>query len=1009
MPPISVAAHGPPTSSAFKLLSRTCPPSEPISNDTPLLQAIKTALRGSDTENVFSIQTATFFTGSDANEREVTWNAHTVVMSYGGVMVKKWSFGEESESIQWACLGELEQIDYRDTSVSHSATNYTGADNLPTPPVSHGRSTFGPFTRKQINTKPDPGVNEKVPAIFVFLRSIGKIYLLNGMDYTFSLPFIVRKAWPISPHGVIIQRVLEPTEIVEADLSGDAVLPTIFSVTSPFSEAAAVGLTAGILGPTPDDPAALIDEDENSTRPLKSIPPTEMIIWASHCNIVSDAHILVTVDVEKQRLSVWRYVYIKPKDTPAPLCRAQSTNSTNYKQKRQSMPGVGSRRTSALFDGRDRLRPMSPNTRTQEAPLISDLFEVPEVPSVSFLPGMAPTLSSTTTMASLVSGGSSSQSRTGGPVKGRRNSLSRNDLSMTLDRMALGGRLESDITLTPIEHGRMKAAYWMESLVSHSVGKEEYVLSFPKSLFCSKKSIPYSAQSWRSISASIFDARWDGQRIRFLLSICLPASQSLLVFSLSQKEDRTTEVLLRKEMPACAATSLRATRKNVWDLLVVKPLGELSLLTHGLCELPMTVRHPSEFDSNAMDLDQSLFSEPEDHGIIVSVQEAQWGTTIVTYKDGWKSRITLDIYAQDDLVTESFQLLALILPADVSFSLHRAFLENWSGQWWSTAENVEFRCFTSALYTVFGLEVEDVSVSSNIWLQLAQTSSHARFREDPALRFLRTPPSLPAPRPVRPVLNLPDPLLCPLLYGLHMLGELLRLLVHRHKDLLRFVPVLCRIALAVRPEWADYWKRLVPDAISAWPSPVTSGMSWFSLHLYCDLNSYYTEHARIDDRIPVWPPDVSAILYGRISSPDWKVPWHDLQHIVTRFQITPSLEYGVCDPLRQLHELSLLFNTISDSKVPESQKRAENVIYKMITQNTANLLYFLPLGISAPLREAARTCQLAPPGNWPLDAYRAIGRNDLAASATENPDMLYSDGYRSRRDFIVSPQKTLLR
>lgn len=320
-------------------------------------------------------------------------------------------------------------------------------------------------------------------------------------------------------------------------------------------------------------------------------------------------------------------------------------------------------------------------------------------------------------------------------------------------------------------------------------------------------------------------------------------------------------------MSACAATSLRATRKNVWDLLVVKPLGELCLLTHGLCELPMTVRHASVLNNNEMDLssldnlsrvaestrahwsveneqhwvldvqfgednhrtrrrnvDQSLFSEPEDHGIIVSVQEAQWGTTVVTYKDGWKSRITLDIYAQDVLVTECFQLLALIIPAAVSFALHRAFLENWSAQWWSTAENVEFGCFTSALYAVFGLEVEDMSVSSNPWLQLAKSSSHTRFREDPALRVLRTPPSLPSLRPVPLVLKLPNPLLCPLLYGLHMLGEQLRLLIHRHSDLLRFAPILCRIALAIRPEWADYWKRLVPDAISAWPSPITSGM-----------------------------------------------------------------------------------------------------------------------------------------------------------------------------------------
>lgn len=278
-------------------------------------------------------------------------------------------------------------------------------------------------------------------------------------------------------------------------------------------------------------------------------------------------------------------------------------------------------------------------------------------------------------------------------------------------------------------------------------------------------------------------------------------------------------------MPACAATSLRATRKNVWDLLVVKPLGELCLLTHGLYELPMTVRYTSGLDNTQMNIDRSLFSEPEDHGFIVSVQEAQWGSTTVTYKDGWKSRIALDIYAQDTLVSECFQLFALILPADVSFALHRTFLENWSAKWWSIVENVEFKCFTGALYTIFGLEVEDISMPSNPWLQLAQSSSHVRFREDPALRFLRTPPSLPTPRPV-PTTNVHS-LLCPLLFGLHMFGEHLRLLIHRHSDLLRIVPVLCRVALAIRPEWADYWKRLVPDAISAWPSPITSRMFFF--------------------------------------------------------------------------------------------------------------------------------------------------------------------------------------
>jgi anaphase-promoting complex subunit 1 len=135
-----------------------------------------------------------------------------------------------------------------------------------------------------------------------------------------------------------------------------------------------------------------------------------------------------------------------------------------------------------------------------------------------------------------------------------------------------------------------------------------------------------------------------------------------------------------------------------------------------------------------------------------------------------------------------------------------------------------------------------------------------------------------------------------------------------------------------------------------------------------------------------------------------------VQHIVTRFAITPALAYGVCDPLHALHRLSLLYNTLSDGKVRDGQTRAENVVYQMVAQQqqgqggaaAGDVWAALPLGIAAPLREAARTCQLAPPGNWPLEAYRLIGRNDLATSALKNPDTFISDGYKTRKEFIVS-------
>ncbi|KAJ3806574.1 hypothetical protein F5876DRAFT_80552 [Lentinula aff. lateritia] len=110
------------------------------------------------------------------------------------------------------------------------------------------------------------------------------------------------------------------------------------------------------------------------------------------------------------------------------------------------------------------------------------------------------------------------------------------------------------------------------------------------------------------------------------------------------------------------------------------------------------------------------------------------------------------------------------------------------------------------------------------------------------------------------------------LYTLHTLAEGMRLLVDRYPLLMRLAPVICRIAMYIRPEWADYWRRMCPDAMFSlpWPSSATAAVQ------------------SLDDTIPVWPPDISAILYGRISNPEWKVPWFDALELATRFRIQPS-------------------------------------------------------------------------------------------------------------------------
>lgn len=158
--------------------------------------------------------------------------------------------------------------------------------------------------------------------------------------------------------------------------------------------------------------------------------------------------------------------------------------------------------------------------------------------------------------------------------------------------------------------------------------------------------------------------------------------------------------------------------------------------------------------------------------------------------------------------------------------------------------------------------------------------------------------------------------------------------------------------------------------------------------------------AHVDDRIPVWPPDISAIFYGRLSNSEWKVPWHDTSSIAARFGVPASFEYGRLDPLRGLHDLSTLYAYLTDSQTADVRTRAERTTRFLVSKQGAKFLESLPLGIAAPLREAARTCQLAPPSSWPLHAYMAVGRNDLAASASNAVEQVSRDGFKSKDLFV---------
>ncbi|KAJ7754266.1 hypothetical protein DFH07DRAFT_1029824 [Mycena maculata] len=954
-----------PVPSADAYLSLISP--EAPEHPSDLLTSIRSALRGSGSEPP-EARRSTFVSSQPLSpkrdpweEEEITWNSSTVVWSAGGVLRKKWTFTQEGQQVQSATLGWLEQ-NSSEINVPQPA-HYT-SNPAPTRPSTSERPTFGPFARHQQNRKPPRNKIIRVPAVFVFLRSIGKIFLKNGLDYTFAIPFVVRKAWPLYPHGVMIQRSIEPIEREEAALTGEALLPTIFSFTSPFSEAGTVGLTTGIVGGFMSAPS-LKDEDENTKKPLKAVPSTESVVWVSHRGPGGNNDLLVTVDADKRQLSVWRYVYIKPKDTPVPLGRARTQTLARH---RQSMSTATNRRTSTMFSDLDRLNPRSPKFGSRDLNPVPDIPVLPgDMPPLSALPGMAPALSTATTMASIGSGTSSQWS---GSTRPRRNSLTRNELSVTMDRMVLGGKPDADGALASIEHGRMKASYWMEKLHSQELSSVD-------------------SDNWRGITCSLFDGRWAATSERALLSIHFPATRSLLLFSVHEGPDNGLKIKYHSQLPALGAVSLRITRRTVWDLLVLKPDHELVVLTHGHREIPIALR-VSKSHAAAMDMDVNL-SQPVSGGpgqLVGLKNDSFHSATLIFENDAQRRRqqaVCIDMVPSDYLTSQTLRILALALSEDIFFQLHRGFLEEWSTRGFRTSDNTEFECLTSALCRTFELpHLPDSPSDSDLWSSLGRSASYDRFREDPALRALHRPPPFFHTIASEPSLRTPERqvLLAPILYALHTLAEDLRLRIDHYQPLTRLAPVICTVALEIRPEWADYWKRLCPDAMAGWPHPTTK------------------DH-QVDDRLPVWPPDVSAILYGRISNPDWQVPWHDTQHMAGRFHISPSFAFGRIDPLTTLTKLTAIYKCLADAAEPSSQKRAENAILRMVELHIGpEFLNRLPLGVLSPIREAARTCQLAPPSDWPLEAYRAVGRNDIAASASQAPDMLFGDGYKAVKDFV---------
>jgi anaphase-promoting complex subunit 1 len=327
---------------------------------------------------------------------------------------------------------------------------------------------------------------------------------------------------------------------------------------------------------------------------------------------------------------------------------------------------------------------------------------------------------------------------------------------------------------------------------------------------------------WNIMQVAIWDERWDGSALKSHLGIVFKDSMTLRIFELRHEEQSRIRATFFREDPAAAIARVISTRPRIFDALVVQPDGTVILLAQGGSAVGFHLIQPTS-TSNGESKSPRIA-----HGPIVGIRDERWSQLTLVYTDGWDERIDMDLCPKSKLVNECMQMLAFVIPQEEYFLLHMDLINQWSSKGRVPDPEIELDAFRSALYALLGVENVPPADSASPWDALSHSPLLAKMREDPALRRLKLPSKAPLPTP-KPLSQPPHPLHSLSMYTLHTLAEDLRVLKGRHNDVVRLAPILARLALPVRPEWADYWKRLVPDCLDGWPHQITHSTSQYLL------------------------------------------------------------------------------------------------------------------------------------------------------------------------------------
>ncbi|KAL1742087.1 hypothetical protein HDZ31DRAFT_66308 [Schizophyllum fasciatum] len=307
-----------------------------------------------------------------ADGTRIDYTATRLAVSNGGGVRHVFDFGAQDQRIEYAVLANAQLPLSPAQAWQGSRAQARYPTTAPTPHAP--RSTFGPFgASKRIGGADWTDGATVVLALYVFLRGQTVLYALDHLSaiprvptsgltappalQISALPVSVRRAWPIFPAGVIVQRALDPDELAtsaaiptspttpSSPSPSDDLLPTLFSITSPTSEPGVVAEapSGGIarvraLTATHEALAAMqhdtmtgsaasggsharqdatsnansANDTNNSSQPIPSgepLPALEEVFWVS--NSSSPLPLLLTA--RGARATLWRYACVPEK------------------------------------------------------------------------------------------------------------------------------------------------------------------------------------------------------------------------------------------------------------------------------------------------------------------------------------------------------------------------------------------------------------------------------------------------------------------------------------------------------------------------------------------------------------------------------------------------------------------------------------------------------------------------------------------------------------------------